>query len=190
MNNMNIYRHYFRKDADVKSFDRKAIKPIKNWEYPWIKPHGGFWASKLDTKNGWKDWCESEGQWDWCSGEWYDFCLKPDASILRLKTIDDIDYIYDHHPNHILRCTESLRLMKYLNDRKKNKANEPSESTDCYDFTIPMLCLNFERLLADGVDAVEVEIDKLYYALYGWDCDSILIMNPDIIVDIKEDDEN
>lgn len=44
--------------------------------------------------------------------------------------------------------------------------------------------LDFEKLLED-YDAVEVLISEdgwLYHKLYGWDCDSILIMNPDIIV--------
>ena len=43
-------------------------------------------------------------------------------------------------------------------------------------------CLDFEQLRKDGWDAVEVEIGRLYWQLYGWDCDSILIMNPEVIV--------
>ena len=34
----------------------------------------------------------------------------------------------------------------------------------------------------DNYDAIEViDIGKFYWALYGWDCNSILIMNPDIV---------
>lgn len=43
--------------------------------------------------------------------------------------------------------------------------------------------LDFETL-AKEYDAIEVIISndhRLYDALYGWDCDSILIFNPDII---------
>lgn len=43
--------------------------------------------------------------------------------------------------------------------------------------------LNFEKLMED-YDAIEVIISQdheLYYTLYGWDCDSILVMNPDVI---------
>ena len=49
-------------------------------------------------------------------------------------------------------------------------------------------CLDFEELLKNYYDAIEVDISKcwaLYNELYGWDCDSILIMNPDIIREIK-----
>ena len=46
--------------------------------------------------------------------------------------------------------------------------------------------LDFEKIKNElGYDAIEVMAGSgkgLYYALYGWDCDSILIMNPDIVV--------
>ena len=44
----------------------------------------------------------------------------------------------------------------------------------------------FEKL-AEIYDAVEVSISSdfdLYYKLYGWDCDSIVIMNPDVVVEL------
>lgn len=46
---------------------------------------------------------------------------------------------------------------------------------------------DFEKLLSDGVDAIELFISddrELYWSLYGWDCDSILIMNPDVVREI------
>ena len=44
---------------------------------------------------------------------------------------------------------------------------------------------DFEALRAQGCDAIEIHISEcpaLYSAMYGWDMDSILIMNPDVIV--------
>lgn len=44
---------------------------------------------------------------------------------------------------------------------------------------------NFESLALNGVDAIEVFISEdkeLYDKLLGWDINSILIMNPEIIV--------
>ena len=45
------------------------------------------------------------------------------------------------------------------------------------------VCLDFEEL-SKIYDAIEVFVTydpKLYWYLYGWDCDSILVMNPDVI---------
>ena len=49
--------------------------------------------------------------------------------------------------------------------------------------------LDFEELVRQGYDAVELELSrdgKLYWALYGWDCDSIVILNRDVIVEVSE----
>jgi len=49
--------------------------------------------------------------------------------------------------------------------------------------------IDFEKLKKD-YDAIEVFIskdhDRLYWDLYGWDCDSILIMNKDIIIPLED----
>lgn len=40
------------------------------------------------------------------------------------------------------------------------------------------------RKISQKYDAVEINISsdgKLYWDLCGWDCDSILVMNPDVI---------
>lgn len=51
--------------------------------------------------------------------------------------------------------------------------------------------LDFEELRKQGVDAIELHLSEyceLYYILYTWDCDSILIMNKYIIE--SEGDKN
>lgn len=50
--------------------------------------------------------------------------------------------------------------------------------------------LDFEKLRELGIDAIELHLSEnpeLYRVLYTWDCDSILIMNPDIIEVEAED---
>jgi len=56
---------------------------------------------------------------------------------------------------------------------------------------MPWVLLDFEKLLADGVDAIQLNMssdtaskynDSLYQTLYGWDCDSLLVMNRDVII--------
>lgn len=50
------------------------------------------------------------------------------------------------------------------------------------------ITLDFEKLVSLGVDAIKLNLSndiRLYQALYGWDCDSILIMNKECIELIK-----
>ena len=47
-----------------------------------------------------------------------------------------------------------------------------------------IITLDFERILSKGIGALEVNISRdqnLYWDLYGWDCDSVLILDPDCI---------
>ena len=44
--------------------------------------------------------------------------------------------------------------------------------------------LDFEEIVRIGIDALEFTLGngELYFPLYGWDCDSILILNKSIII--------
>ena len=50
---------------------------------------------------------------------------------------------------------------------------------------------DFEKIMAMGYDVIDYRlsddisgIGKLYWCLYGWDCDSILVLNPNVIIPI------
>lgn len=48
-------------------------------------------------------------------------------------------------------------------------------------------CIDFEKLKAYGIDAIELHLSDdfgLYWQLYGWDCDSILILNKDVVKEV------
>ncbi len=56
-----------------------------------------------------------------------------------------------------------------------------------YDMCHLMLPIDFEKI-KNSYDAIEFLITKdrrLYWDLYGWDCDSILILNKECIVEVK-----
>lgn len=154
---MKKYIHYGHKKFDINKFN-----PIRNISC-FVKPNGGLWASSIDSEWGWKDWCESERFRECNKDNSFTFTLKEDAKVLRIETVDD------------------------LKDLPKMKIKYPIRST---------ILLDFEKL-KEKYDAIEVLIsntsfsvldDKsLYNALYGWDCDSILIMNPNIIIEIEEE---
>ena len=40
---------------------------------------------------------------------------------------------------------------------------------------------DFERVAKD-YDFIDFKVKELYYQLYGWDLDSILVLNPDVII--------
>lgn len=120
------------------------------------KPAGGLWASPIDAKYGWKDWNEVEHVKECREENSFRFKLRDDANVLYIRSADDLK---QHLP-------------------KKYEHRSVGQ-----DF-LPVY-LDFEELLHRGIDAVYVEVSadhRLYWALYGWDCDSILIMNPDIII--------
>lgn len=153
------YIHYGHSE-----FRPELFREIKN-RYAFVKPLGGLWASPVDAKLGWKEWCTDE---NFCVGRLLDsftFKLSENSNILHIRSVHDL---------------ESL-------PRQKGLVMKPS-----------WVALDFEKLLADGWDAVELHLseesrdsfgmfDGLYWELYGWDCDSILIMNPDVIEVVSDE---
>lgn len=139
---MDEYIHYGHKEFCQKLFNNVRNIPI----FP--KPDGGFWASKVNAKYGWKDWCENNDFRECSDNNCYRFYISEDANILTINSIDDLEPL-------------------------------PKQKTD-----FVLILLDFEKMLSSGIDAIELNISsdpRLYMALYGWDCDSILIMNPDVI---------
>lgn len=104
---------------------------------------------------------------------WKNFCecenFRTDQLYTSFKFVvsDSAKVLHLKHPKDL----ESLPII--LNDEKVSLFD------NCY--------IDFEYLIKMGYDAVEVEIQHLYWPLYGWDCDSILIMNPDIVEVIEND---
>ena len=135
-----------------REFDKDLFLPIRN-DFPFSKPKGGLWASNVAAQFGWKELCD-DMQIKECNKEnCFVFAIKESAEILSINTSNDL--------NQLPHC----------------------ENTDVFG-SFPWISLDFEKL-AEKYDAIELNISAdyqgLYFALYGWDCDCILIMNPDIV---------
>jgi hypothetical protein len=143
------------------SFRSELFVPIRNHEM-FTKPHGGLWASAVNAPFGWKEWTEREnfrkGSYT-CS---FRFRLKDEAKVC-----------------HIYRIRDLKGLPQVDNE-----------------FNLTWCMLDFEKMLSDGWDAIELHLSEedmtgvgflegLYWQLYGWDCDSILVMNPDVIMEVE-----
>ena len=132
----------------------------KNFERNLFLPiQNGYFLSK-PTGGLWASNIKAKWGWkDWCKSEHFRDCNTSNSFSFTLS-----------NKAKILRITsaEQLKLIPQI------KSNFPFLS-----WVLP----DFEEL-AKEYDAIEVYISyswKLYCDLYGWDCDSILIMNPDII---------
>ena len=115
------------------------------------KPIGGLWASKVDAKFGWKHWCAENDYCECSEGNAFTFDISENANVLYINCVDDVNKLPDQDTDLTLTCIKTV---------------------------------DFEQLIKNGIDAIEFNISKdwdLYMALYGWDCDSTLILNPNIV---------
>ncbi len=151
---MALYIHY-----GSANFNPSYFKQVTNRHYVQVKPNGGFWGSRVDAKFGWRKWCEVNEFGTKNPNAYFRFLITPVAKVAHLYTSKDLD-----------------RLPR---------------RNDCFDELGNQFYPDFERMMKDGWDAIELHLsstrrnrdyDGLYWRLYSWDCDSILIMNPRIVV--------
>lgn len=158
-----VFVHY-----DDMPFDRNSILPIQNTPFTgFTKPYGGFWASREDASFGWKEWCQREEFDGFSDNHVFRFTLKDTANVVTLSTMEQFE-----------------ALPKRADSELKSKY-------------IPTP-IDFEECLRQGIDAIElcwygeeykgVRNGNLYFALHGWDCDCILILNPDVIEQVGGDE--
>ena len=147
-----------------------GVFSLDKWEDPvngkWIKPkRGGLWASPINSVWGWKDWCEAEEFYDRPFSElsYFDFSLADWARIYTIQ--DEID----------------LQEFKY-------------GSLD-FSMSFPHYIIDFEKA-AEEYDAIfltaQGEQCTRYtepYSMYGWDCESILVLRKEAIENIESYEE-
>lgn len=117
-----------------------------------MKPYGGLWASPIATDYGWKDWCELTSYRSLDT----QFTFLCEGRILKIDDIHDLSQIYWRK---LCRVTW---ISEYVPD--------------------------YEKMAVAGIDAIwltkngqDVSRFSEPCNLYGWDCECILIMNPNII---------
>jgi hypothetical protein len=144
----------------ITKFNPAKFQPIKNRTWA-NKPEGGLWATPVNSKFGWKQWCELQ--------DFRTNLLKKKFEFYYVGNIVKIDSLKD----------AQNKLVWYPVD-----VNIPS---------ITRKSINFDYMKYIGVDAIwitengESETRFNYeYSMYGWDCESVLIMNPKGITFRKE----
>lgn len=151
-----LYIHYGSNKFDIKKFH-----PIRNVQL-FAKPYGGLWASPIDSPMNWENWCKRENFHLSALKQNFTFRIRPDSKILYINNT------------------------KILDSLPKVKALSGFEEFQAWD------CLDFEELSKEYC-AIEISLSQeerndcdfwksLYHRLYGWDCDSILIMDPNCMI--------
>lgn len=167
MNLWEMSAEYVHYGCNAKDYDISKFEKIKNIPLS-TKPSGGFWASP--TRIGrqfafdWASFCRRDDHHP--RGKLYRnflFCLNINARIVRIETPGDFDIL----------------------PKVEVSSNIPN--------TLGEEFIDFEECVRQGIDAIEYAYtavhqdkdagDRMDIKMLGWDCDSILILNPKIILE-------
>lgn len=142
-----LVEHY----TDEEFFILQRLK-VKNG---WVKPNGGLWVSPVESVYGWKEWCADE-----------DYPLSPYRIIMELSL--ERNLLVDEYADldKITWVRQGPHFYQIFPDFEK--------MAEQYDTIWLTRKGEIETRLLGGADLE----NKLYGAgLYGWDCESILVMN-------------
>ena len=140
------------------AFDSNKFSTVTNHEM-FNKPDGGLWASPVDSKYGWKNFCENQNFRCETLNKHFEFTLTPEAKIYVIASDIDVQN---------LPTTATGELLNML--------------------TITGLTpIDFEKIIHDGYDAIYFDMDSYpdgYNTMRGWDCTSLLVLNPNVVQQI------
>ena len=147
------YRHFGSEVFHPEYFTKIINGPSRS------KPYGGLWASRVNASCGWEEFCQREHYNTASLRKHFDFTL-PDANVYLIRTMKDLSALpMRENPNPAV-----------------------------YGMYLP----DFEKCVRLGIDAIELawygdEFSQagsgpVGNALRSWNCDSIVILKPDIIL--------
>ena len=157
-------------------FNPMYFTPIRN-NAGFPKPEGGLWASRGCpvhedgwTNYGWKEWCEDSNYQKKKLKKSFRFELREGARIVLLSDPKDLIPLPKTKPWELKEVS--------LTDSKKPTLEQLEE------YFRPNPCfLDYEKMLREGVDAIELQHSLAFRrCLDTWDCDCIVVMNPDVII--------
>lgn len=157
-----IYEHLGDDEID---FNYEYEQP----EIGGFKPQG-LWASPKDSKYNWRNWCKENDFKFESLQHHFEFYLKPYAKILKVDSVDSLVKVASKYKGEEISQSR-LPIYNYFS-KVYTAAN--------FQFTH---YLDFETISKD-YDGFEVLISSdphLYYVMYGYDVDSLIIWNLKVI---------
>lgn len=157
MTNSMIFIHYGSKHFDKQRFTRS---PRRDGEVQQLlnKPSKGFWGSPVNSKNSWKDFCLAEDFRVSTLNKYFVFTLKKSARVLKVMNTRDMLRLYRRYG---MRGDYGRQ---YLDWKRITKS---------YDAMVLMIPKNNFDLLCD-------------LNLTSWDVDSVVVFNPDALVELHD----
>lgn len=113
----------------------------------WVKPDGGLWTSPIGSEFGWKEWCEAEHFRDCIESESFKLQFIDNVKLYKIDTLQDLKD---------LPMIEAHGIMKFP------------------DFEMIAQHYNGIWLTVNGQHETRFSHPV---SLYGWDCESILILD-------------
>lgn len=153
-------------------YNPDLFNEIKNNKYN-IKPKGGMWTSPKNSKYGWVDFCKGEHfrlPDGFING--FEFQLDPNSKVYIIDSFIDL-----------LRVPYKLKDPFYNNIRFGQNFIDYEEMAKEYD----AIWLTAEGQWETRLPEIEglMDFDGCSINLYGWDCESLLILKKECIINVK-----
>lgn len=174
--------HYSRES----NFELRKIKIENN--FMWCKPKGGIWTSPVGSNYGWKRWCEEEefGNID----ELHEVEMELEGEFIIIDNEKDLDKLIWIHDNlldkFLSKLTEGIEVEGTLEEMEGTKDIEGTKKR----FYAPLNSslrkeyIDFKTMVQKGIDAIYLTEKGQWKTrltfprnLYGWDCETVLILN-------------
>jgi hypothetical protein len=150
-----------------KELSKEMFQPIQNIE-SFVKPEGGLWASPYTPNkeyvSAWHEWCDGNMD-NWLSNDAVIITLKEEAMYYCIDDQDDLQDIVDivGEQESILNQVSRMKFATYINFEEASKTWDVIYLTE------------------NGAWKTHMPMERRHLNLYGWDCESCLIMNWDAI---------
>jgi len=146
-----------------KELSKEEFKPAINNSHS-NKPRGGLWVSPYypdrEYISGWHEWCSSEME-HWLSNDSVVLELKDDAKIFTINSQEDL--------------IEFIKIVGIAEDELTSKLG--LKFLTYPDFEKVSQMFDAVYLTEEGQWSTRFSGNGCDYNLYGWDCESLLILN-------------
>jgi hypothetical protein len=149
-----VYVHY---GSTV--FNKECFTPAYTRMHD-LKPDEGFWASPVNASWSWLDYCQEEHFCNYNPNRRLEFSLSPNARVFKVRTIEDLAYLIQKYPAPWVAGMDT--------------------HTSYISQGLPARAIDYEAM-ANDYDGLDYSFTNLGNILGCWDCDSVVIFNPDVM---------